>query len=53
MLNEVDTRAKLIDPKLLQCGWVEDKIKRDLPITPGKIVDENGKIFEEFGVILE
>ncbi len=43
MLNEADTRAKLIDPKLLNCGWTEDKIKRDVPITPGKIVDENGK----------
>ncbi|MGQ9507627.1 MAG: EcoAI/FtnUII family type I restriction enzme subunit R [Candidatus Bathycorpusculaceae bacterium] len=42
MLNEADTRVKLIDPKLHECGWVEDKILRDKPITPGRIVDERG-----------
>jgi type I restriction enzyme R subunit len=42
MLNEADTRVKLIDPKLHECGWDEDKILRDKPITPGRIVDERG-----------
>lgn len=28
-LNEADTRAKLIDPKLYQHGWSEDCIKRE------------------------
>jgi type I restriction enzyme R subunit len=36
MLNEADTRVKLIDPKLHERGWVEDKILRDKPITPGR-----------------
>jgi len=43
MLNEADTRAKLIDPKLRQCGWSEERIRRDVYITPGMIVDERGK----------
>ena len=42
MLNEADTRAKLIDPKLHQAGWEEDKIVRDKYITPGRLIDENG-----------
>lgn len=28
-LNEADTRAKLIDPKLHSRGWSEDRIKRE------------------------
>jgi type I restriction enzyme, R subunit len=28
-LNEADTRAKLIDPALLVCGWSENHIKRE------------------------
>lgn len=43
MLNEADTRVKLIDPKLHQVGWVEDKIVRERIITPGRILDEKGK----------
>ncbi|MDI6810851.1 MAG: DEAD/DEAH box helicase family protein [archaeon] len=43
MLNEADTRAKLIDPVLHTSGWTEDKIVRDRYITPGRLIDENGK----------
>ena len=42
-LNEADTRAKLIDPRLQQDGWPEERIRRDVFITPGKIIDEAGK----------
>lgn len=42
MLNEADTRAKLIDPVLHTSGWTEDKIVRDKYITPGRLIDENG-----------
>jgi type I restriction enzyme R subunit len=42
MLNEPDTRAKLIDPKLHASGWIEDKITRDKYITPGRLIDEKG-----------
>jgi len=43
MLNEADTRAKLIDPKLHSAGWREENIQRDVYITLGKIINENGK----------
>ena len=43
MLNEADTRVKLIDPKLHEAGWEEDRIARDKNITPGKLIDEEGK----------
>ena len=43
MLNEADTRAKLIDPKLHSGGWAEEKIVRDKFITWGKLIDEKGK----------
>lgn len=39
-MNEAETRAELIDPKLKACGWgvVEgSKILREYPITAGKI----------------
>jgi type I restriction enzyme R subunit len=39
-MNEAETRAELIDPKLKECGWgvVEgSKILREFPITAGKI----------------
>lgn len=39
MLNEADTKAKLIDPKLRGSGWSEDVILRDRFITSGKIRD--------------
>jgi type I restriction enzyme R subunit len=42
MLNEADTRVKLIDPKLHESGWREEFILRDRPITPGRLVDERG-----------
>ena len=42
MLNEAETRAKLIDPKLHESGWSEDLIQRELKITEGRIVDEYG-----------
>jgi len=42
MLNEADTRAKLIDPKLHESGWQEEMILRERSTTPGKIVDEEG-----------
>lgn len=39
-MNEAETRAELIDPLLLQCGWGntgESKINREYTITRGKI----------------
>lgn len=42
MLNEAETRAKLIDPKLHEAGWSEDLIQRELKITEGRIIDEYG-----------
>lgn len=37
MLNEADTRAKLIDPKLKSSGWDDEEIRRNFTITAGKI----------------
>jgi type I restriction enzyme R subunit len=42
MLNEADTRVKLIDPKLHEGGWKEEQILRERPITVGRILDEDG-----------
>jgi type I restriction enzyme R subunit len=42
MLNEADTRVKLIDPMLHTCGWKEEQILREKPITAGRILDEDG-----------
>ncbi|WP_246167942.1 EcoAI/FtnUII family type I restriction enzme subunit R [Thermosulfurimonas marina] len=42
MLNEAETRAKLIDPKLHESGWSEELIQRELKITEGRIIDEYG-----------
>ena len=42
MLNEADTRVKLIDPMLHKAEWTEDKIIRERVITPGRILDEKG-----------
>ncbi len=39
-MNEAETRAELIDPKLKACGWgvtTDSKILREYPITEGKI----------------
>jgi len=42
MLNETETRIKLIDPKLHESGWSEELIQREVKITDGKILDEYG-----------
>ena len=45
-MNEAETRAELIDPKLKACGWgvVEgSKILREYHITPGKLQTGNGR----------
>ncbi|MCD6305395.1 MAG: DEAD/DEAH box helicase family protein [Deltaproteobacteria bacterium] len=42
MLNEAETRAKLIDPKLHEAGWSENLIQREVKITEGRIIDEYG-----------
>jgi superfamily II DNA or RNA helicase/predicted GIY-YIG superfamily endonuclease len=45
-MNEADTRAQLIDPKLLEAGWgvIEDsKILREYIITIGKIQTGGGR----------
>ncbi|HEY6000546.1 MAG TPA: DEAD/DEAH box helicase family protein [bacterium] len=41
MLNEADTRAKLIDPAIHNCGWTEDLIRREE--TAGTVEIINGK----------
>lgn len=41
-LNEADTRVKLIDPRLHENGWKEESISRDIFITPGRIIDDEG-----------
>jgi len=43
MLNAADTRVKLIDPKLHACGWKEEQILGEKPITVGRIIDEDGR----------
>jgi len=42
MLNEADTRAQLVDPKLRRSGWTEACIERDKPITRGRILNDAG-----------
>jgi len=42
MLNELETRVKLIDPRLHKSGWSEELIRREVKITEGRIVDEYG-----------
>lgn len=41
MLNESDTRAKLIDPAIHKCGWTEDLIRREE--TAGTVEIINGR----------
>ena len=38
MLNEADTRAKLIAPKLHDSGWIEDFIRWDECITRRRLI---------------
>ncbi|RLI41224.1 restriction endonuclease subunit R, partial [Candidatus Bathyarchaeota archaeon] len=42
MLNEADTRVKLIDPKLHESGWTERMIEREKVIAKGMIINESG-----------
>jgi type I restriction enzyme R subunit len=45
-MNEAETRAELIDPKLKACGWgvtEGSKILREYPITAGKIQTGGGR----------
>ncbi len=37
-LNEAETRAKLIDPRLHACGWTEEHIKREETAGPIQII---------------
>jgi type I restriction enzyme R subunit len=40
-MNEADTRANLIDPKLVKAGWGEvdaSFIRREVSITQGRII---------------
>lgn len=44
--SEADTRAELIDPKLVESGWVRsDKIRvaREYPISKGRIIDSTNR----------
>ena len=43
MLSEADRRSSLIDAKLHKCGWSEENIEGGRFITPGRLIDENGK----------
>ena len=40
--SEEDTKAKLIYPKLTESGWDEDRIRREVNVTDGTILDEKG-----------
>jgi type I restriction enzyme R subunit len=42
MLNEADTRAKLVDPKLHESSWAQEGIVKDRTIAPDRLVDERG-----------
>ena len=42
MLNEEETRAQLVDPKLRESGWKDNMIERDRFITKGTIINESG-----------
>lgn len=45
-MNEAETRAELIDPKLKECGWgvmPETKVFREFPITIGKLQTGGGR----------
>ena len=36
-MTEADVRAKLIDPAIEQSGWTEDKVRREVSFTAGRI----------------
>lgn len=36
-MTESDVRAKLIDPAVAQAGWSEDKVRREITFTAGRI----------------
>ena len=36
-MTEADVRAKLIDPAVEQSGWTEDKVRREVSFTAGRI----------------
>lgn len=40
--KEADTRSKLIDPRLHESGWDEDRIKREYYISVGRILNGDG-----------
>src|SRR5215469_2374072 len=47
-MNEAETRAELIDPKLKECGWDSKanphvKVHREFIIAPGKIKASGGR----------
>jgi type I restriction enzyme R subunit len=45
-MNEAETRAELIDPKLLASGWgvvADSKVLREFSITDGKIQTGGGR----------
>jgi type I restriction enzyme, R subunit len=43
-LNEADTRAKLIDPKVRLAGWGESQIEREHYLVKGRKVTD-GRIY--------
>lgn len=45
MLNEADTRSKLIDPALFKSGWDETMITRELSARPIEIIAGRGRRF--------
>jgi hypothetical protein len=47
MLNEADTRAKLVDSKPRESGWKEEMIERGRHISPGRLIDEMATVREE------
>lgn len=41
-MNEAETRAKLIDPKLHESGWAERMIEREKVVSKGMIINQSG-----------
>ena len=44
--SEADTRAELIDPKLIESGWVRSdriRVAREYPISKGRIIDSKNR----------